>query len=133
MARTERVEFRLSVQDQDLLDHVRGPSTRSAWLRNQIHRAADDQNGETDDYRITPTPKEEAEDVLDGASSVTELPKRGVPKASRLRDRDIEDPPITHPGLGNHRHKPKTLLNTYYDRGTLRKVWLCDCGETVRR
>lgn len=40
MYRTERLELRLTPHEQHLLDTIRGPASRSAWLRNQIALAA---------------------------------------------------------------------------------------------
>ena len=39
MYKTERLELRLTPRELKILDQVRGGSTRSAWLRNQIIKA----------------------------------------------------------------------------------------------
>lgn len=109
------VSVRLSTSETEALDSLRGGLSRSQWFRRQILHAQDDHNGETD--QTTPP------------SSVTE-PTR---KPRKVRGNEVEDAEVTHEGLGAHRHRPDTLLNTYYDKGTLRKEWLCGCGETLIR
>ena len=43
MYKTERLELRLTPREVEMLDQVRGPATRSAWIRRQILTAAQHQ------------------------------------------------------------------------------------------
>jgi hypothetical protein len=112
--KTERLELRLTESELKMLDIVRGPSTRSAWIRNQILRVHTAQQ---------PGPQ-------DMHSAGPEV----ITKQRQTRLDQIEPTP-SRP-LPNHRHKPGTVIEEWFEKGQKKTLYRCTeptCTETMVR
>jgi hypothetical protein len=113
MYKSERLELRLSAREVQILDQVRGASTRSAWIRNQIaHAGGPDKETRLVTKRVdTPLADRIQPDPLQEAVPVDPAQPQGPAKAA--------------PHL--HRYTKKKIH--HYSKG--QEVYLreCACGD----
>ena len=153
MFRTERLEIRLSEDDQNLLDQQRGDRTRSAYIRDLIHGDTIVVN-DVNVIHIEPPDETIADEKADLLGPHTDPlpfpaaapfeqsqadPQAPTPPATVAAQEEPSEPPKRSrpssrtPDPATHRHRPQGAVNRWTTRGVQHTRYTCECGKVVER